>query len=435
MNTVFLKLLNMSIAAGWLILAVIILRLLLKRAPKWLTCTLWGIVAVRLLCPFSLESPFGLIPDTETLSPDTVQYAKEPAIHSGISSLDSAVNPLLGEAFSPAPGASVNPLYIWISIAGMVWALGCIGLLGYAIVSLLRMYGSLREAVPFEDNIWLCDSVKSPFILGILRPKIYLPSGTDPEHMEYILAHEQAHLKRRDYWWKPLGFLLLAVYWFQPLVWAAYILFCRDIELACDEKVIKDMNLEKKKAYSYALVACSMQKRMVLTYPLAFGEIGVKERVKNIFHYKKPAFWTILAGTLTCAVVAVCFLTNPRQDTFAIKIVVPAGSGQGTYYSEEEISPTWNVITLSADEGWEDNIWLHDAEVSLSFTEINENQEIFATYLHSGYSDLPMKVTTEKGNWFRIGITTSNPTNEDMVVYIRAKGVVVRIADAASPLL
>ena len=214
MDTIFLKLLNMSIAAGWLILAVIVLRLLLKKAPKWLPCTLWGIVAIRLLCPFSIESSFSLIPSEETISPYVVRYSQEPTISGGVPFINNTLNPIISESFAPFPAASANPLHIWIYIAGIIWAMGCGLLLCYACISLLWMHGKVRESIPLRDNIRLCDAVKSPFILGIIRPRVYLPSHTDEKYMDSILAHEQAHLKRKDHWWKLLGYLLLTIYWF-----------------------------------------------------------------------------------------------------------------------------------------------------------------------------------------------------------------------------
>lgn len=423
MNAVFLRLLNMSITASWLIIAVIVLRLLLKRAPKWLPCTLWAIVAVRLICPFSFESSFSLIPSAETISPYAVQYAQRPEIDSGVTFINNTLNPVISESFAPAPAASVNPLYVWMYIASIVWVIGVICLLGYALVSFIRIRGKVREAVPLQDNIWICDAVNSPFILGLIRPRIYLSSSTDEEQMKYILVHEKAHLKRRDHWWKPLGYMLLAIYWFNPLIWAAYILLCRDIEIACDEKAIKDMDMLQKKSYSNALVSCSVQRRMIMACPLAFGEVGVKERVKIVLNYRKPAFWVVMVTIVACVLVAVCFLTDPRNDTFDIKIVIPAGGEGPVYYSEEEISPNRNRITLSSGEG------LGDTSVILKPTEYKEeNAYDEPAYLTPG---LPVKMDAEKGAWFRIGVSMSNPTDEDIVVYIRAKGVEVRIADIA----
>lgn len=419
MDKIFLNLLNRSIAAGWLILAVLILRLLLKKAPKWLPCILWGIAAVRLICPFSFESAFSLIPSGETLSRTTVMYAQRPEITSGVSALNRTLNPVIQDAFAPSPGASVNPLQVWMFFGGILWVIGLTVLLLYALASFWRLHIRLRESVPLEENVRLCDGVESPFILGIVRPRIYLPSDLKKEEMKYVLAHERAHLKRRDHWWKLLGYLVAAVYWFHPLVWAAYILFCRDMELACDEKVIKGMDMEEKKAYSHALVTCSVSKRRVMVCPVAFGEIGVKERVKAVLHYRKPAFWLILAAMLVCAVVAVCFLTNPRQDTYKVGITIPAGSEGGIYYSDEEISPYGNKITLWADEG------LSDTEVVLMPSGAENEQTASSEYMTPG---MPVKMEAEKDVWYRIGVNVSNPAKEDKKVYVRAEGVQIRIA-------
>ncbi len=296
MEIIFLKLLNRSIAAGWLILAVLVLRFLFRKAPGWFFCALWGIVALRLLCPFSPVSPLSLLPSGETLSPYTVQFSTEPEIQSGVPVLDHTLNPIIQDTFAPSPGASVNPLYVWTFFAAVLWGIGAFCLLAHGLAALIRIRSRIRESVPFRDNLRLCDSINAPFILGILRPRIYLPADTDQAQLPYILAHEQAHLKRLDHWWKPLAYLLLSVYWFHPLIWVAYHLFCRDLELACDEKVIRDLSLEEKKAYSHALVSCSLQQRLVLTCPLAFGEISVKKRVNRILHYQKPALWLLVSS-------------------------------------------------------------------------------------------------------------------------------------------
>lgn len=326
MEMIFLNVFNRSLAAGWLILAVIVVRLLLKKAPRRLSCVLWAVVAVRLLCPFFPASSFSLIPSGETISAEAVRFAPAPAIDSGIPALNEALNPMIGERFAPAPGTSVNPLYIWTAVAGIVWLVGVAVMAGYALLGSLRMRSVVREAVPLEsgaalpDNVWLCDAVRSPFILGIVRPKIYLPSGITREQMLCILAHEQAHVERLDHCLKPFGWLLLSVYWFHPLVWIAYMLFCRDLELACDEKVVGGMDLDGRKAYSHALLACSLQRKMIFSYPLAFGEIGVRERVKGILHYRKPAGWLAAVAVLACAAVAVCFLTDPKEKADDSKI-------------------------------------------------------------------------------------------------------------------
>ena len=313
MSDLFLNILNMSIAASWLILAVVLLRFVLKKAPKSIAVLLWGIVALRLAVPFSFESALSLIPSAETFNAHNIQYGT-PAISSGIPAVNNAVNPVLGETFAPNPAGSVNPLYVWTFIVSVIWFIGVTAMLFYGIISYVRVRRSVAERAPYEGNIFLCDQAKSPFILGLVRPKIYLPSSMDTTAMEPVIAHEKAHLARRDHWWKPLGFLILAVHWFNPLCWIAYVLLCRDIELACDEKVIRQMDLEGKKQYSAALLECSTGRRLVTICPLAFGEVGVKERVKNVLNYKKPAFWLIVAAVVACGVVTVCFATNPKQD-------------------------------------------------------------------------------------------------------------------------
>ena len=315
MAAVFLKLLNLSISASWLVLAVLVLRLISKRSPKWMNVLLWGIVALRLVLPFSIESALSLIPSAETVSPAAVQFDPAPTITSGVSVIDNAVNPSLSEHFSAVPTASVNPLYVWTEIAGWVWLIGLGAMLLYALVSYLRLRRRVSVSLPVQDHIYLCDAISSPFILGVVKPHIYLPSGLDEVQRQNVLAHEQAHLARRDHWWKPLGFALLAVYWFNPVLWLAYTLLCRDIELACDERVIRTMEESAVKTYSTVLLACSMPRKAVITCPLAFGEVGVKERVRNALHYKKPAFWVVAASVTVCVVVAVCFLTNPEHET------------------------------------------------------------------------------------------------------------------------
>ena len=321
MAAVFLKLLNLSISASWLVLAVLVLRLVSKRSPKWMNVLLWGMVALRLMLPFSIESALSLIPSAETLSPEVVRFDPAPTITSGVEFIDNAVNPSLSESFAAAPLASVNPLYVWTYLAGWVWLIGLGAMLLYALVSYLRLRRRVSVSLCVRENIYLCDAISSPFILGVVKPRIYLPSGLDEVQRQNVLSHERAHLARRDHWWKPLGFALLAVYWFNPVLWLAYALLCRDIELACDERVIRTMDESAVKTYSTVLLACSMPRKAVITCPLAFGEVGVKERVRNALRYKKPAFWVIAASVAVCVVVAVCFLTNPRTDTDAAGLV------------------------------------------------------------------------------------------------------------------
>jgi beta-lactamase regulating signal transducer with metallopeptidase domain len=303
----------MSITASWLILAIVGLRVLRKKAPKAILCVLWALVGIRLVCPFSVESVLSLIPSSETVSPDIV-YSHAPVISSGVPAINHAINPIISSSFTPGPSESANPLQIWISAASIVWIAGVAALLLYGVISYLRLRRRVNAAMPLRDTVWLCDEIKTPFILGIVNPRIYLPSDIDEQKIGYVVAHENAHLKRRDHWWKLLSFALLSVYWFNPLMWLAYILLCRDIELACDERVVKEMSIDYKKAYSNALLSCSVPRRMILACPLAFGEVGVKERIKTVLNYRKPAFWIIAAAVAACVVVALCFLTNPKEE-------------------------------------------------------------------------------------------------------------------------
>ena len=317
MSELFLKIVNMSISASWVVIAVLTLRFCLKKAPKWVNVLLWGIVAARMVFPFSIESVLSLIPSAETISP-TVMMEQTPSVQTGVPALNHVINPVISSSFTPAPGASANPLQIWIPILTGIWLFGIAALFLYSAVSYWRLHRKVCEAVILRGNIYQSEKVCSPFVLGIIKPKIYLPYHMDSREMDHVIAHEQTHIRRKDHWWKPLGFLLLTTHWFNPLMWLSYILLCRDIELACDEKVIRKMSNEQRADYTQALVACSVDRRLITACPLAFGEIGVKERVKSVMNYKKPAFWIVLASVIVCAVIAVCFLTNPIGFQFDV---------------------------------------------------------------------------------------------------------------------
>lgn len=307
----------MSISASWVVIAVLTLRFCLKKAPKWVNVLLWGIVAVRMVFPFSIESVLSLIPSAETISP-SIMMEQSPSVQTGAPALNHVINPVISGSFTPAPGASANPLQIWIPVLAGIWLFGIAALFLYSAVSYWRLRRKVCEAVILRGNIYQSEKVCSPFVLGIIRPKIYLPYHMDSREMDHVIAHEQTHIRRKDHWWKPLGFLLLTTHWFNPLMWLSYILLCRDIELACDEKVIRKMSNEQRADYTQALVACSVDRRLITACPLAFGEIGVKERVKSVMNYKKPAFWIVLASVIVCAVIAVCFLTNPIGFQFDV---------------------------------------------------------------------------------------------------------------------
>ncbi len=380
MGAVFLKLLHMSLAASGLVIAVMLLRLLLKRAPKAIHCALWALVALRLLLPVSVESSFSLIPedvasgnivsewtndyigDVDIHHPNSVYY--DAAIGAGREPISDGEGGYYVVTKHDQLGEPATVENTVIPILGWVWLTGCAVMLLYAAVSFLRIRKRVQLSLPLRDNIRHCEAVDSPFILGFFRPKIYLPFDMDEGQMQHVIAHEEAHLRRRDHWWKPLGFLLLAVYWFNPLLWVAYILLCRDIELACDERVIRDMDASAKKAYSEALLSCSLPRRMVAACPLAFGEVGVKTRIASVLHYKKPAFWVLLVAILACIVVAVCFMTNPKDNKDVSVIggadeptdIVLTSTAEAIWSRVDTSSPTEMMAYLCQADLWNDAI-------------------------------------------------------------------------------
>ncbi|MBR5272893.1 MAG: hypothetical protein IKU25_05820 [Clostridia bacterium] len=460
MAAIFLKLLNMSITASWLVVAVILLRLIFKKAPKIISLILWALVGIRLILPFSLESTFSLVPNELTVpsgitSSTTIPPADNtlPTLPSGntseivpggVTTIDPNTTPTIPQSPGAVNGATAMQTALYIM--GIVWAAGVAAMLIYALVSYIRLRLKVREAVKSEGNILVCDGVASPFILGIIRPKIYLPSSIDIQDIHYVLAHENAHLKRRDHLWKPLGFLLLSVYWFNPVLWVAYILLCRDIELACDEKVIKSLGIEAKKPYSTALVNCSVPRRAVAVCPLAFGEVGVKKRVKTVLNYKKPAFWVIIIALLLCVAVAVCFLTtqpsdptNPNDNTTTTtnpdsdkptpdtkepittdpnntKIVSPTLSWTGNFTKD----PFLDIVECDIDgDGKAENVRIYNGTTENSyviaawqsyleyFATINlENK---ATWAFDGYADGVLKIKqTMDGTSTTLKLTAKN---------------------------
>ena len=419
MSDLFLKIVNMSISASWLVVAVLILRLVLKKAPKWVNVLLWGIVAVRLICPFSFESALSLIPSAETF-PEKIISGPSFDVQTGITPIDNRINDYLGDRYFEGVTVPTNNGNNAMTILTIVWIIGILLLATYTVISYWRLHRKVDTAVRYKDNIFQSENVSSPFVLGIINPRIYLPFSMNEQDMEHVVAHEQAHIRRKDHWWKPLGFLLLTIHWFNPLMWLAYVLLCRDIELACDEKVIKGLSNEQRADYTQALVACSVNRRMIAACPLAFGEVGVKERVKSVMNYKKPAFWVIILAVIACVIVAVCFLTNPKQDSYTLRIVVPAGSQEEFVYSHEEVSTIKNSIIIWSGDG------LGDTEVLLFPVNKTAETGYTATYLTHG---MPVEFDAEKDTWYKIGVNMQNSTNEDIIVYVEVENVEVRIVD------
>ena len=363
MDDVFLKLVNLSISASWLILAVLVLRVVLKKAPKWVMPLLWGVVALRLVCLFSIESALSLIPSAETIPSEIVTETREPVLYEQ-ATLDIVTNPTLPSAAEVPVGVSRQQAQVDFNIYSVLWLAGMAALLVHALVSAEKLKRKLATAILLRDNIYESEFVDSPFVFGVVKPNIYLPMHMDEGTAAYVIAHERAHLARRDHWWKVLGYLVLALHWFNPLVWVAYILFCRDIELACDEKVVKGLDGAARADYSQALLSCAAPGRAVAACPLAFGEGNIKTRVKSALHYKKPAFWVAAAAVLAVVIVAVCFLTNPRSDIDAetllgtsrgeiTRISVKMGeasSGEEYRMSTEEIKTVLSLLDAAEYE-------------------------------------------------------------------------------------
>ena len=362
MDDVFLKLVNLSISASWLILAVLVLRVVLKKAPKWVMPLLWGVVALRLVCLFSIESALSLIPSAETIPSEIVTETREPVLYEQ-ATLDIVTNPTLPSAAEVPVGVSRQQAQVDFNIYSVLWLAGMAALLVHALVSAGKLKRKLATAILLRDNIYESEFVDSPFVFGVVKPNIYLPMHMDEGTAAHVIAHERAHLARRDHWWKVLGYLVLALHWFNPLVWVAYLLFCRDIELACDEKVVRGLDGAARADYSQALLSCAAPKRAVAACPLAFGEGNIKTRVKSALHYKKPAFWVAAAAVLAVVIMAVCFLTNPRSergslvwaqklnaaDVASIELYVPA-EGEARQYKKldtEEMAQAVELINSS----------------------------------------------------------------------------------------
>ena len=414
MEALFLKLVNMSITASWLVLAILAVRLVFKKAPKWILCLLWGLVAFRLICPFSIESSLSLIPDSEPLSQEII-YAPETARQAHGDILDSEGNVLVsrvpaarGEILDaegnvivekPLAVSEAEPALRWTSVLSKIWMVGVFVMLSYSIVSYHLLKRKVATAIPLKRGIKQSEYVDSPFVLGIVRPVIYLPFDMAEADCAYVIAHEKAHIRRRDHWWKPLGFLLLSIYWFNPVLWVAYILLCRDIEAACDEKVIQDMDKDDRRAYSKALLNCSIHRRRIAACPLAFGEVGVKARVKSVMNYKKPAFWVILTALVISIAVAVCFLTNPK-DAFPIKMsamyVNRTGADLKFYYDEALAEGEYSINEAYALESLSEGNWQELTRLS----DDNPSEDVFEVQTS----------TSEFDAWTLLGVSRTDLT-------------------------
>lgn len=357
MEQFFLQLLNNAIAVSFLILAVILIRFVFWKMPKRMICLLWIAVAMKLILPFSMESNFSLIPSAEPI-PTDITMEKNPKVDSGLQGMDEIIHSAPQQRLAPPDVASTNPHQIYFYIGVILWIVGIGSLTVYSITTYMRLKRRVRMSVKMEEKVYECDDIADPFILGILRPRIYLPSTLVENAREYVLKHEKTHLIRRDYLWKPLAFFIATIYWFQPLCWIAYVLFCRDIEYACDEKAISGESRDWKINYCETLMHCSIHEKIFSSCPVAFSENGVKDRIRHVVKYKKPALWSVLILIVISFVVVICFVTNPKDNA--------SGFEQSEAFERDEIDISKVFTDKGADEKYQEYLKMHQAGKALS---------------------------------------------------------------------
>lgn len=424
------KLLNMSLTASVAILVVLLLRLLLRKAPKVISYGLWGIVLFRLLCPVSVQSGlslFSLLDPTVVTEgfvtsrmeyiPSDLVHTEYPYINLPFPGIEEAVNDTLPQGEEQL---AADPLEAPMAIATYVWMAGFLAMALYGTVSYIRLRRKLLTASPLRGNIYLADEISSPFVLGLFRPRIYIPSAMREQEQSYILLHEQHHIRRFDHITKALAFAVLCIHWFNPLVWVAFLMAGRDMEMSCDEAVVRKMGTDVLADYAASLLSLATGRPVIAGTPLAFGEGDTKGRIRNLANWRKPAFWMILLSVIACAAAAVCLIANPRQNQFSLRIIVPAGSREPVVYAHEEISPLGKYIIVTSGEGLGDTaVFLKPVEAK---TESAYDEPVYMT------PGMPVKIEAEKGGWFRIGVNVQNDTDEEKTVYINVKNVTVRIS-------
>ena len=376
MNDILLKLVDMSLMASLLIVTIIIIRGVFKRIPRKYICILWALVAIRLICPINIESSFSIFNVTN----NNLEYKNNAYIENIVKPRNNPANTINDKkenvinnkksqnANIPKKNSDVSNSNTTstvklendkdiknTSIVTWIWILGVAIIITYGLISYWILKRKIRAAIMLENNVYICDDIDSPFILGIISPKIYIHSGLEKESYEYIVKHEKAHIGRKDYIWKPLGLLLLSIYWFNPICWIAYIMLCKDIELACDEKVISKMNDEDIALYSESLLKCSIRRRNITVCPIAFGEVGVKVRIKNALNYKKPKTWIHILSVVICITILILFMTNSVSNKTSKEHMSEIKTSDENSLLENQDTKTANT------EFWKDgNIFIAD---------------------------------------------------------------------------
>lgn len=440
MDKIFLQIVNMSITSSYVILFVMIIRLFLKKFPKIFSYALWFAVLFRLISPFSFEGIISLIP-SNTVVPQNIAYMPKPEINSGIAAIDNSVNNILPAA---TPAASANPMQIWLAIGEAVWLLGIFLLIVYSVFTIVRFYIRLRSAVLITDNIYETDKFKTPFVFGIIRPKIYLPVNLSETERTYITLHEQTHIRRFDHVIKLISFLITCIHWFNPLAWIAFFLMGEDMELSCDESVIKKLGNDIKKEYSSSLLSLSTGRKITGFCPIAFGENNTKGRIKNVLNYKKPKFWVILIIAIVITMIIAVLATNPKSKDEEANVLVnsrfyimtaddgaPIGCEYGTTRETGEIDTLEMLSMLEKMEGFVfDEDYVSHQYIEFQF--LNEKpKEIYLRYITKGewQTEYPIdsatykiKVPTKVGKYsFFADITWNNQEKETVFFDITIK--------------
>lgn len=430
MNAVFLKILNMSIASGWVIIAVMVLRLLLRRVfPRRIWCWFWGMTAIRLLFPFSVESAYSLIPSVQTIQ--TAVYAHRPYIETGISVVDRSVNGILGDRYYEGVTVETGNFSRILNVLSIIWIIGIVVFVFYGVISYLRLRKQVAACIKVQNLVYQCDDISVPFILGVVHPKIYLPSILSEQQAKYVIAHETAHLVRHDPWWKCLGLVVLAVHWFNPLVWIAFILFCRDIEWACDERVISSLGGPERKKYAQILAECSVRGSLANGFRLAFGEVHVKDRLKAILRYKKPIFAVTVVAVVLSVVFALAFLTDPLSEH-------PVLAGHQWNFSLIQRNSDGQVIVCSKDEkAFYENAQVQDFTLqedngTLLLTQQETGQSWNLSYWkeRSGPNGAIYSVTCgEKTGYAGVGITSYQDGGSEYTLYVVIDGYSIKFTE------
>lgn len=380
MNKLFLTILNMSLTGAFVITVICLARLPLKKAPKIISYCLWVVAGFRLILPFSIESVFSLIPFNAQTIPADIAMQSIPRIDSGIPFVNNAISSILPAA---TPTASVNPLQIWITISAFVWFIGVVVMLIYGVVSFVILKRKMREAAHVEANIYEAENIKSPFVLGVFNPQIYLPVGLSKKEKNYVVLHEQTHIRRRDHIVKFAAYFILCLHWFNPLVWAAFLLMGLDMEMSCDERVLKEMGDEVKKDYSLSLLSLATERRIIGGSPLAFGEGDIKERIKNVLNFRKPSRVIIVAAVALVAVLSVGFAVNRATDRSIVDSIKPMSVNnvvKEPHFAGTVTEVHDNSILVSVNEG-------EDARRSSDLISVSLNVKLKDSMTHFTFGD------------------------------------------------